>query len=61
LNELKSKANEYGKEITWPKTGEKYLALAEKILKEEHQVITDPNRISICLFFRHFRLLTSTG
>ena len=40
LNELKSKAAEYGKKITWPKTGERYLALAGRILKEEHHVIT---------------------
>ena len=39
LNELKSKAAEYGKKITWPKTGERYLALAGRILKEEHHVI----------------------
>ncbi|HSO85982.1 MAG TPA: glycosyltransferase family 4 protein [Draconibacterium sp.] len=42
LNELKSKATEYGKKITWPKTGERYLALAKKILNENHQVIVEP-------------------
>jgi hypothetical protein len=36
LKELKNKAGEYGKKITWPKTGEKYVALAGKILEEEH-------------------------
>lgn len=36
LKGLKNKAGEYGKKITWPKTGEKYLALAGKILEEEH-------------------------
>jgi glycosyltransferase involved in cell wall biosynthesis len=36
LNELKNKAGEYGKKITWPKTGEKYISLAKKILKEEN-------------------------
>jgi glycosyltransferase involved in cell wall biosynthesis len=42
LNELKNKATEYGKKITWPKTGERYMALAKKILNEEHEVITTP-------------------
>ncbi len=36
LRELKNNAGEYGKKRTWPKTGEKYLSLAGKILKEEH-------------------------
>jgi glycosyltransferase involved in cell wall biosynthesis len=36
LNQLKNKAGEYGKKITWPKTGEKYVSLAGKILEEEH-------------------------
>jgi glycosyltransferase involved in cell wall biosynthesis len=35
LNELKNKAGEYGKKITWPKTGEKYVSLAGKILEED--------------------------
>ncbi|MDZ7742849.1 MAG: glycosyltransferase family 4 protein [Bacteroidota bacterium] len=34
LNELKRNAGKYGKKITWPKTGEKYLALTEKAVKE---------------------------
>ena len=33
LNILKRKAREYGKKITWPKTGEKYVAVAELIIK----------------------------
>jgi len=39
MKKLKSKASEYGKKITWPKTGERYLTLAEEILKEEPEVI----------------------
>ena len=39
LNELKRKAYDYGRKITWPKTGGKYVVLAEKILKEELKVI----------------------
>jgi len=40
LTKLKNNAGEYGKKITWPKTGEKYLALAEKIVMDEHPVVT---------------------
>jgi glycosyltransferase involved in cell wall biosynthesis len=39
LNELKRKAYDYGRKITWPKIGEKYVALAENILKKGYQVI----------------------
>ncbi len=39
LNKLKKKAGEYGEKITWPKTGEKYVILAEKIVKNESPVI----------------------
>jgi hypothetical protein len=39
LNELKTRAGEYGKKITWSKTGEKYLALAERIANEDSPVI----------------------
>ncbi|HKL07811.1 MAG TPA: glycosyltransferase, partial [Bacteroidales bacterium] len=39
LDEMKSKASEYGRKITWPKTGERYNDLAKKILKEDlHKV-----------------------
>jgi len=39
LNELKRKAYEYGRKITWPKTGEKYLTLTEDSLTEGYQAI----------------------
>ena len=32
LNKLKSKARKYGKKITWEKTGEKYMNLAQQII-----------------------------
>jgi glycosyltransferase involved in cell wall biosynthesis len=39
LRELKRKAYEYGRKITWPKTGEKYVLLAKNILSEgQHPV-----------------------
>ncbi len=34
LFEIKRKAYDYGQKITWPKTGEKYIALASSILEE---------------------------
>jgi hypothetical protein len=40
LNELKNRAGEYGRKITWPKTGEKYLAITEKLAKNGNPVIT---------------------
>ena len=48
LNKLKRKAFDYGRKITWPKTGEKYVALAENILKEELKVI-DKNETELDL------------
>ncbi|QGY46094.1 glycosyltransferase [Maribellus comscasis] len=39
LSELKNNAGEYGKKITWPKTGEKYVTLAEKTMKDEHSIV----------------------
>jgi len=39
LKAMKKKANDYGLNITWPKTGEKYVALAEAILKEKPKVV----------------------
>ncbi len=38
LNKLKRKAYDYGRKITWPKTAEKYVVLAESILKEGYKV-----------------------
>lgn len=43
LNELKRKASEYGRKITWPKTGEKYVALATSILEEGYNVVAEPD------------------
>jgi len=41
LEEIKEKAYEYGLNITWPKTGQKYMDLAENVLKEELNVIAE--------------------
>jgi hypothetical protein len=56
LHELKKKATDYGKKITWPKTGEKYLALAERILQEDPQVITPPESVLDLLILPPFSL-----
>ncbi len=37
LNRLKKNALEYGRNFTWPKTGEKYLAVADTILKNGYK------------------------
>ncbi|MCF8227975.1 MAG: glycosyltransferase family 4 protein [Bacteroidales bacterium] len=39
-NELKKNAGEHGKKTSWPTTGEKYLALIEKTVKEKSRVIS---------------------
>ena len=38
LKELRRKAYDYGRKITWPKTGKKYVALAEKIVSEKQEI-----------------------
>jgi len=38
LKNLQKKAYDYGRKITWPKTGEKYIAVAKKILEDEPKV-----------------------
>jgi len=39
LHKLRKKARDYGRNTTWPKTGEKYLAVSINTLKEELEVI----------------------
>jgi len=63
LSKLKQRAGEYGKKITWPKTGEKYVALAKNIMKDEHPVIskkeTEPDLLILPPFsLAHINRLT---
>jgi len=39
LKTLRKTAYEYGREITWPKTGEKYVAVAKKVLSKKPVVL----------------------
>ena len=39
LKNLRKKAYDYGRKITWPKTGEKYVAVAKKILEDKPNVL----------------------
>ncbi|MCJ7448397.1 MAG: glycosyltransferase family 4 protein [Bacteroidales bacterium] len=39
LKNLREKAYEYGKKITWPRTGEKYIEVAKKILEGKPKVL----------------------
>ena len=41
LNELKRKAYNYGRKITWPKTGEKYVEVVVDALKEQQSVMVN--------------------
>jgi glycosyltransferase involved in cell wall biosynthesis len=56
LDELKRNASEYGRKITWPKTGEKYVALAENMLKEKHEVIIKKDTVLDLLILPPFSL-----
>jgi glycosyltransferase involved in cell wall biosynthesis len=56
LNELKRKAYDYGRKITWPKTGEKYVALTENILKEGYKVIVKKDTVLDFLILPPFSL-----
>ncbi|MBN2611875.1 MAG: glycosyltransferase family 4 protein, partial [Bacteroidales bacterium] len=56
LEELKKKAYDYGRKITWPKTGEKYIALAEKILEKGSLIIEKTDTILDLLILPPFSL-----
>jgi glycosyltransferase involved in cell wall biosynthesis len=56
LKRLKKRAYEYGRKITWAKTGEKYATLAENILKEGHRVIKKKENILDLLILPPFSL-----
>ncbi|WP_159517601.1 glycosyltransferase family 4 protein [Sunxiuqinia indica] len=63
LKILKNNAGEYGKKITWPKIGERYVTLAEKILKDEPSVAiqkeTEPDLLILPPFsLAHIKRLT---
>jgi len=56
LNELKRKAYEYGRNITWPRTGEKYNALSSTILKNGHELIEKKDTVLDFLILPPFSL-----
>lgn len=56
LNELKRKAFDYGRKISWPKIGEKYVALALSVLKEGHIETIRKNTILDFLILPPFSL-----
>ena len=56
LNELKRKASDYGRKITWPKSGEKYVVLAETILKDIQPVIAVKDSVMDLLILPPFSL-----
>ncbi len=57
LNELKQKAYDSGRKITWPKkTSEKYIELAENILKEGFEVIVKKDTVMDFLILPPFSL-----
>ena len=56
LNKLKINAHNYGLKITWPKTGEKYVALTENILKQKPRIIVKKENIIDLLTLPPFSL-----
>jgi glycosyltransferase involved in cell wall biosynthesis len=56
LNRLKGKAYDYGRNITWPKSGEKYVSLSSAILSENHAVIEKTDTILDLLILPPFSL-----
>ena len=56
LKELKRKAYDYGRKITWPKTGERYVKLASTILEEEQNPIEKKETVIDLLILPPFSL-----
>jgi glycosyltransferase involved in cell wall biosynthesis len=57
LIDLKKKAYDYGRQITWPKIGEKYIMLAEKILDDKPKVFVKKETILDPLILPPFSLV----
>jgi len=57
LKKLKSKAREYGMKITWPKTGEKYIALAEQAMMVDVAELEKKDTILDSLILPPFSLI----
>ncbi|TVR75146.1 MAG: glycosyltransferase [Marinilabiliales bacterium] len=57
LNKLKSKAREYGMKITWPKTGQKYIALAEQAMMQDVEELEKKDTILDSLILPSFSLV----
>lgn len=56
LIELKRRAYEFGQKITWPKTGKKYIKVAENILKEGHSIAINTDTMLDLLILPPFSL-----
>ncbi|MBU2650426.1 MAG: glycosyltransferase family 4 protein [Bacteroidetes bacterium] len=57
LNKLKYNASEYGKKITWPKIGEKYIAIGEQALMQGADKMTKSDSILDLLILPPFSLI----
>jgi glycosyltransferase involved in cell wall biosynthesis len=56
LNELRRNARQYGRNNTWPKTGDKYRKLVEDIHKHKQKVIVKTDIVLDLLSMPHFTL-----
>jgi glycosyltransferase involved in cell wall biosynthesis len=67
LKQLRSKAHEYGQEITWPKIGSKYNKLGKEILKQQaeqpprKEIFLDPQILPPFLLDHIKRMTDDTG
>ncbi|MFH2095717.1 MAG: glycosyl transferase, partial [Bacteroidota bacterium] len=57
INDIKRRAYEYGRNMTWPKTGEKYIQLAENVLKENPAMIEKKETVLDFLILPQFSLV----
>ncbi len=56
LRELRAKASDYGRKITWPKIGGKYISLAQKIIDDKPEVVVKKETILDPLILPPFSL-----
>lgn len=57
LKKLRKKAYDYGRKITWPKIGDQYITLSERILKDKPQVFVEKEIIIDPLVLPPFSLV----
>ncbi len=57
LKELRKKAYDYGRKITWPQIGEEYIELTERVVEEKPEVVVKKEITIDPLILPHFSLV----